>query len=330
MWILHVRFFRLKKGFFIRNYIIKRLFLAIPMLLAISFISFSLTTLIPSDPAEVALRVNEIIPTEEAIEQMREELGLNDPFLVRYANWLIDLAHLDLGNSYTNNNRTVVGEIFRSLRTTLTLAFFAFVIVIVVSIPIGVLSAVFKDSFFDKIVRIFIFIATAMPNYWMGLLLVWYFALELRWLPTSGATTLQHFILPAVTLSLNYIAMYVRLIRNSMLDKMKDDFVFYARVRGIKEINIVLKHLLRNSLQTSINALGISLVLLVAGTFVIENIFALPGIGRLCISSIFNRDYPMIQAYVLFIGTLFVFVNLFVDIIQVYLDPRMKKGVKGA
>jgi len=123
--------------------------------------------------------------------------------------------------------------------------------------------------------------------------------------------------------------MYVRLIRNSMLDKMKDDFVFYARVRGIKEINIVLKHLLRNSLQTSINALGISLVLLVAGTFVIENIFALPGIGRLCISSIFNRDYPMIQAYVLFIGTLFVFVNLFVDIIQVYLDPRMKKGVKG-
>lgn len=300
------------------------------MLLAISFISFSLTTFIPSDPAEVALRVNEIIPTPEAIAQMREELGLNDPFLVRYVNWLVDLAHLDLGNSYTNNNRTVVGEIARSLPATFTLAFFAFVIVIVVSIPIGVLSAVFKDSIFDRVVRIFIFIATAMPNYWMGLLLVWFFALELRLLPTSGATTWQHYILPAVTLSLNYIAMYVRLIRNSMLDKMKDDFVFYARVRGIKESHIVLKHLVKNSLQTSVNALGISIVLLVAGTFVIENIFALPGIGRLCISSIFNRDYPMIQAYILFIGTLFVFVNLIVDIVQVYLDPRMKKGVKGA
>lgn len=300
------------------------------MLLAISFISFSLTTFIPSDPAEVALRVNEIIPTAEAIEQMREELGLNDPFLIRYANWLFDLAHLDLGNSYTNNNRTVVAELARSLPATLMLASFAFVIVIVVSIPIGVLSAVFKDSFFDKIVRFIIFIATAMPNYWMGLLLIWLFALEWRLLPTSGATTWQHYILPAVTLSLNYIAMYVRLIRNSMLDKMKEDFVFYARVRGIKEIMIIVKHLVKNSLQTSINAIGISIVLLIAGTFVIENIFAIPGIGRLCISSIFNRDYPMIQGYILMMGFLFVFVNLIVDIIQVYLDPRLKKGVKGA
>lgn len=300
------------------------------MLLAISFISFSLTTFIPSDPAEVALRVNEIIPTTEAIEQMREELGLNDPFLIRYANWLFDLAHLDLGNSYTNNNRTVVAELARSLPATLMLASFAFVIVIVVSIPIGVLSAVFKDSFFDKIVRFIIFIATAMPNYWMGLLLIWLFALEWRLLPTSGATTWQHYILPAVTLSLNYIAMYVRLIRNSMLDKMKEDFVFYARVRGIKEIMIIVKHLVKNSLQTSINAIGISIVLLIAGTFVIENIFAIPGIGRLCISSIFNRDYPMIQGYILMMGFLFVFVNLIVDIIQVYLDPRLKKGVKGA
>ncbi|XOB63790.1 nickel/cobalt ABC transporter permease [Campylobacterota bacterium DY0563] len=313
-----------------KNYIIKRLLLTIPMLFAISFIAFGLTTFIPSDPAEVALRINEIIPTAEAIEEMRIELGMDKPFLVRYGYWLVDLFHLDLGNSYINNNRTVIGEIARSLPATLTLAFFAFVIVIVISIPIGVLSAIYKDSLFDKIVRLIVFIATAMPNYWMGLLLIWLFALEFRLLPTSGATSLTHFILPAITLSLNYIAMYVRLIRNSMLDKMKEDFVFYLNVRGIKQISIVLKHLVKNSLQTSVNALGISIVLLIAGTFVIENIFAIPGIGRLCITSIFNRDYPMIQGYILMMGFLFVFVNLIIDIVQVYLDPRLKKGVKGA
>ncbi|WP_228197920.1 nickel/cobalt ABC transporter permease [Malaciobacter mytili] len=307
----------------------KRLFLTIPMLFSITFIAFSLTTFIPSDPAEVALRVNEIIPTAEAIEEIRIELGMDKPFLIRYANWLNDLFHLDLGNSYINNNRTVIGEIARSLPATLTLAFFAFIIVIVVSIPIGVLSAVYKDSYFDKIIRLIVFIATAMPNYWMGLLLMWLFALEFKLLPTSGATSLLHFILPAITLSLNFIALYVRLIRNSMLDKMKEDFVFYLNVRGIKQISIILKHLVKNSLQTSINALGMSIVLLIAGTFVIENIFAIPGIGRLCISSIFNRDYPMIQGYILMMGFLFVFVNLIVDIIQVYLDPRLKKGVKG-
>lgn len=309
-----------------RNYIIRRVLLTIPMLLAISFIAFILTTLIPSDPAEVALRVNEVIPTAEAIAEVREELGLNHPFVIRYFNWLYDLVHLDLGNSYINNNRTVVGEIARSLPATMILASIAFVIVIVVSIPIGVLSAVFRDSWFDRIVRFIVFIATAMPNYWMGLLLIWLFALEWHLLPTSGATSLKHYILPAVTLSLNYIAMYVRLIRNSMLDKMKEDFVFYARVRGIKEIMIVVKHLVKNSLQTSVNALGISIVLLISGTFVIENIFAIPGIGRLCITSIFNRDYPMIQAYILMMGVLFVFINLIVDIVQVYLDPRLKKG----
>lgn len=298
------------------------------MLFAITFIAFGLTNFIPSDPAEVALRVNEIVPTVEAIEEMRIELGMDKPFLLRYINWLNNLLHLDLGSSYINNNRTVLGEIIRSLPVTLTLAFFAFIIVIVISIPVGVLSAVYKDSYFDKIIRLIIFIVTAMPNYWIGLLLIWLFALEFRLLPTSGATSLVHFILPAITLSLNFIALYVRLIRNSMLDKMKEDFIFYLNVRGIKQVSIILKHLVKNSLQTSINALGMSIVLLIAGTFVIENIFAIPGIGRLCISSIFNRDYPMIQGYILMMGFLFVFVNLIVDIIQVYLDPRLKKGVK--
>lgn len=311
-----------------KTYIIRRVLLAFPVLLAITFISFSLTSFMPSDPAEVSLRVNEIIPTKEAVEQMREELGLNDPFLVRYVKWLNSLAHLDLGNSYVNNNRTVVSEIKRSLMPTLMLAFFSFVIVILVSVPIGILSAVFKDSVFDRLVRFIVFLGTAMPNYWFALLVIWFFSLYLGWLPTSGATSLKHYILPSITLSLTYISTYVRLMRNSMLDNMKEDYVFYAKVRGIKKSKIVLKHLARNSLQSSVNALGMSIVMLIAGTFVIESIFAIPGIGRLCIDAIFNRDYPIIQAYILMMGILFVFFNLLVDILQVYIDPRITKDMK--
>lgn len=310
-----------------KKYIIKRVLLAIPMLLAISFVAFLLINSMPSDPAEVALRVNEIIPTEEAIESMRNELGLNKPFLVRYINWLGDCLRLDFGVSYINTNRTVLEEISRCLPQTLKLSLISLIIVILVSVPVGIISAVFKDSLFDKLVRTAIFIGTAMPNYWLGLLLIYTLSLKLKILPSNGATTLKHYILPAITLSMTYISTYVRLIRNSMLDNMKENYVFYAKARGLKERVIICKHVLKNSLQSCMTALGMSVVQLIAGTVVVENIFAIPGIGRLCISSIFNRDYPMIQVYILMMGVLFVFCNLLIDIVQCFIDPRMKRGM---
>lgn len=300
--------------------------MSIPLVLAITFIAFVLTTFIPSDPAEVALRVNEIVPTEEAIESMRESLGLNKPFIVRYINWLRDLLKLDLGVSYVNNNRTVVGEISRSIPATLKLAGLSFLLVICISIPIAVTSAIFKNSGFDRLVRMLIFLSTAVPNYWMGLILIWIFAVKFKVFPTSGAATWRHYVLPSLTLSMTYLATYVRLIRNSMLENMKMDYVIYARARGLSEFSVMLKHVFKNSIQTSINALGMSIIKLVAGTFVIENIFAIPGIGRLCISSIFNRDYPMIQAYILMMGLMFVCCNLIIDIVQTLIDPRLKMG----
>ena len=309
------------------KYITKRILLAIPMLFAISFVAFVLINLMPSDPAEVALRVNEIIPTEEAIVSMREQLGLNDPFFVRYFNWLGDCLRLDLGVSYTNTNRTVVSEIARCLPATINLALFSLIIVIAVSIPVGILCAVYKDSLFDRIIRTFIFIGTAMPNYWLGLILIYVFALKLKILPSNGAISIKHYILPAITLSMTYISTYVRLIRNSMLDNLKENYVFYAKARGLKNRVIVCKHVLKNSLQSCMTALGMSIVQLVAGTIVVENIFAIPGIGRLCISAIFNRDYPIIQAYILMMGILFVFCNLAIDIIQCVIDPRLKRGI---
>lgn len=310
-----------------KKYITKRILLAVPMLFAISFIAFILINFMPSDPAEVALRVNEIIPTDEAVASMRAELGLDEPFFVRYFRWLFDCLRLDFGVSYTNTNRTVIGEISRCIPVTLNLATLSLIIVLAVSIPIGVLSAVYKNSVFDKIIRFFVFIGTAMPNYWLGLVLIWFFGVKLRILPTNGATSFKHYILPAVTLSMTYISTYVRLIRNSMIDNMNENYAFYAQVRGIKKPVIVYKHVLKNSLQSSMNALGMSIVQLISGTVVVENIFAIPGIGRLCISAIFNRDYPIIQAYILMMGVMFVFCNLAIDIVQCFIDPRMKRGI---
>lgn len=308
-----------------KKYIINRVLLTVPMLFVITFISFLLISLIPSDPAEVALRVNEVIPTPEAIENMRIELGLDKPFLTRYLYWIKDVIHLDFGASYINNNRLVFDEIKRTLPVTIKLSALSFIIVILISFPVGILSAVYKNKFFDKITRIFVFIFTAIPNYWLGLLLMWIFALKLKLLPTGGATSFKHFILPAITISMTYISTYVRLIRNSMLENIKENYVFYAKVRGIKENTIILKHVLLNSLHSTITSLGMSLVQLIAGTFVIENIFSIPGIGRLCITAIFNRDYPIIQAYILMMGCLFVFCNLFVDILQMLIDPRLRE-----
>lgn len=311
-----------------KNYIIKRILMSIPLLICISFVCFVFINLIPSDPAEVALRVRQTpIITEEAIAQVREELGLNDPFLIRYIKWFFQCLVLDFGVSYTNPARTVLGEIGRCLPATLQLAGLSLVFVIFLSLPIGFLCAVYKDSWFDKIMRGIVFMTTAMPAYWVGLLMIWLISIKFDLLPTSGAGSFKHLILPAFTVSLTYISTYIRLIRNNMLENMKEDYVLYANVRGLQQKNILRKHILKNSLHSCITAIGMSIPQLIAGTIVVENVFAWPGIGKLCITSIFNRDYPVIQAYVLMVGTLFIVFNLIFDIIQYVSDPRLRKGM---
>lgn len=310
------------------KYIIKRLLSAIVTLFLVSFISFALVNIIPADPAEVALRVNDTTPSPEAIEEIRQQLGLDKPFLVRYFNWLGASIQGDFGVSYTNTHRLVSEELARSFPYTLKLASMSLVLLIVLSIPIGVLSAVYKDHWFDRVVRIFIFASTAMPNFWLAFILIWIFAINLYWLPSSGASTLSHFILPSITLCMAYVATYIRLIRNSMLESVHHNYVAYARARGIPEYRVIWKHLLKNSLQTSMTALGIGVVRLIAGTVVIESIFAIPGLGRLALAAIFNRDYPIIQAYILVMGSLFVISNLVIDILHTAVDPRLKQGGK--
>lgn len=311
-----------------KSYIVKRILSAIPLLLLISFMCFVFINMIPSDPAEVALRVRQTpVITEEAINQVREELGLNDPYLVRYFRWVMDCLRLDFGVSYTNPSRTVLGEINRCFPATFVLSMASLVFVIGLSLPIGFLCAVYKDSWFDRMVRGIVFMTTAMPAYWIGLLLIWLVSIKLDLLPTSGNGSLKHLILPSFTVSLTYISTFIRLIRNNMLENMKEDYVLYANVRGLKQRTILVRHILKNSLHTSIVAIGMSVPQLMAGTIVVENVFAWPGLGKLCIASIFNRDYPVIQTYVLLIGTLFVVFNLLFDIIQCIADPRLRREV---
>lgn len=302
---------------------IKRLLSILPILIGISLLSFILINLSPSDPAEIALRVNEVTPTKEAVEEMRKELDLDQSFIERYTSWMTNSLHGDFGNSYVTN-KPVIDEMKLAIPATLHLAFVSLFIIIFVSIIAAVLCTVYEGSVIDRIIRGIVFVGEALPVFWVGLLLMWLFAVKLDLFPTSGMETPSSVILPAVTLSLAYISTYVRLLRNNMVQNKLENYVLYAKARGLKE-RTILQHIFKNSLQSSIAALGMSIPKLIAGTVIVENIYAWPGVGRLCVTAIFNHDYPVIQAYVLLMAVMFVVFNFVVDMITTYLDPRMRK-----
>lgn len=309
-----------------KRYIFTRLIAVLPTILGISFFSFVLINLRASDPAEIALRVNHVnSPTEEMIQDMRMELGLDKPFLVRYVSWLGDIVRGDFGSSYVTRN-SVTAEIAQALPATLYLAAVALIIIMFVSIAMGVLCSVYEGGIVDKVMRAMVFLGNAMPSFWVGLLLIWLFSVKLNWFDTGGMEQPSSVLLPAVTLSLVYVSTYVRLIRNNMIKNKNENFALYAQVRGLKNSTVTRK-VLKNSLHTSITALGMSIPKLIAGTVVVENIFAWPGIGRLSVGAIFSSDLPVIQAYILIMGILFVICNLLVDILNTVLDPRMRREV---
>ena len=306
-----------------KKYISRRLISLLPILLGITFLAFVIINLSPSNPAEVALRVNNIVATEEAIASKTIELGLDKPFIERYFLWVINSLKGDFGTSYVNG-KDVLGLFGQALPNTLKLAFVALLITIVFSVVVGVLCAIYEGSIGDKITRALVFLGTAMPSFWICILLIWMFAVKIKIFPTSGMTASNAVVLPSITLSLGYISTYVRLIRNNMVQNKHENYVYYARIRGLKESTII-KHIFKNSLQTSITALGMSIPKLIAGTVIVENIFAWPGVGRLCVTAIYNRDFPIIQAYILLMAIMFVVCNLLVDVASASIDPRMRK-----
>lgn len=304
------------------RFIVKRLLLMLPLLLGISVVSFTLSALSPSDPAEVALRVNDITPTTEAIAQMREELGLNASLHVRYFSWLLGVLKGDFGVSYITKT-PVVHEIANALPTTLLLAGITVALVLVWGASLGALCALYKNSWLDTTIRGFIFFAAAIPSFGLALLFIAFFSLFLDLFPTAGLEQGLGIVLPSLTLFLGYVATYVRLMRSSMLNNEYAPYIFYARARGLSEVSI-LKHRIINALHPFVIALGMSIPKLIAGAVIIENIFALPGVGRLCVSAIFSRDYPMIQGYVFLMALLFLLFNLLADVSIKLLDPRLR------
>lgn len=307
------------------RYIIKRLLLLLPLIVFITFFAFVLLAMRASDPAEVALRVNQVTPTEEMIESMRQELGLDQPFFIRYVTWLKDGLTGDFGSSYVTHE-PVLDLMMEALPATLQLAEMSLLFIIVLSLLFGMVCAYAAHTWLDRIVRAFVFIAASMPSFWLGILFIWLFSVKFNWVNTSGMEGFKSILLPAMTLSLGYLSTYVRLIRNQILKFQHEPFVFYARARGLKERTIQLK-VMRHALQLAVTALGMSVPKLIAGTVIIENLFAWPGVGRLCVTAIFHADFPIIQAYLFVMGCLFVVCNLVADVIQMIMNPQLRKEV---
>ncbi len=309
------------------RFFLKRLLFMVPILIGITIITFAIAEFSSTDPAEASIRVNGMLPTAELIEATRQEFGLDKPFLTRYADWLSGALHGDLGLSYVTR-LPVTNSILEALPATLFLALTALLIIISVSLAAGTLSTRAENSKTDWFIRGFIFFTSSMPGFWAALILIWIFSVQLNVFPTNGMRSASSVVLPAVTLSLAYIGTYMRLIRSEMIKIAHEDWVLFARGRGLSEKSITW-HMIKNSLHASLTALGMSIPKLIAGAFIIESIFAWPGIGRLCVEAVFNRDLPIIQAYVLLMATLFVFFNLVSDLLVTFLDPRQRDNSKG-
>jgi len=309
----------------VKGYIVKRVIHLIPVLLGVSVITFVLIHMVPSDPAEVYLRLSQIPPTDEAVASVRAELGLDRPLYVQYFDWLWKVLHLDFGKSFVTK-QPVLAEILSYLPATIQLTACSMVIMILISVPTGILAALYKDSLFDQFSRVLAFIGASMPSFWLGFLLMYFFALKFDLLPVMGKGTYLHLILPSLTLALGHAATYTRLLRASMLENLNREFVLYARARGLKERLIIGKHVLKNAMLPVVTAFGMSLGHMLAGAVIVENIFAWPGVGRFAVFSIFSRDYPVIQCYVCLMAVIFVLCNLLVDISYSFLDPRIKIG----
>ena len=303
------------------RYIIKRILALIPIFLAVSFVIFSLLQLTPGDPASIVAGTG---APKEAVEQLREEMGLNDPFLVRYYNYLKGIVtKFDLGTSYETKT-PVTERILTAFPATLRLALAAILFAIIVGLPIGIVSATRQYSFLDNTFMVIALIGISLPVFWSGLMLILLFSVKLRWLPSSGFTTIRHLILPGITLGAQSAAMITRMTRSSMLDVIRQDYIRTVRAKGLSELGITFSHVLRNALIPIVTVIGLQFGQLIGGAVLTETIFSIPGIGRLMVQALKTRDYPVILGSVLFISLLFCLTNLVIDIIYAYLDPKIK------
>ncbi len=305
------------------RYIVKRLLYLILVMLGVSVLTFSLSQLAPGDPAELILRDSGVEPTPEAVQAMRQHLGLDEPGVIRYGKWLWAVAGGDFGSSF-RTGRPVFQDLMTRFPATIELTLAGLAVMLAIALPVGILSACFKNTFIDHLSRLFALLGASIPSYWLGLLLIYFFAVKWQLLPVTGRGDGTHLLLPAFTLGLGMSATYGRLLRASMLEILGQDYILAARARGLQEFTVLVKNALKNAILPVVTAFGMSLGHLLGGTVIVETIFAWPGIGRFVVQAIFERDYPVIQGYVLFMALIFVLVNLTVDLSYKYFDPRIR------
>ncbi len=306
------------------RYILRRVLFLIPVLIGVSFIVFSLLYITPGDPARIVLGDQ---ATEEAVQEFRNKEGLNDPFLVQYGRYVLKALHGDIGRSYMTR-RPVSGEILSAFPATIRLAALSMLIAIIFGIPFGIISAIRQYSFFDSVTMVFAMVGLSMPVFWLGILLILFFSVHLRWLPSSGFNTMAAMILPSVTLAAQSIAIVTRMTRSSMLEVVRQDYIRTVRAKGQKESVVIWRHALGNALIPVVTVVGLQFGHLLGGAVLTESIFSIPGVGRLMVDAIKMRDYPLVQGGVLYIAVAFSLVNLLVDLVYAWVDPRIKAQYK--
>lgn len=303
------------------TYIIRRLLQSIFVVFGVTFISFGLI-FISGDPARLLLPLE--TPLEE-VERFRHAMGFDQPWYIQYFKYLGRAVQGDFGTSF-RHGRPSTQLILERMPATMELAFTALAISIVFAIPLGIISATKRGTIIDNLSMFFALIGQSMPNFWLGIMFILIFGVQLKWLPVSGRGELKHLILPSITLGVFSLARNTRLIRSSLLEVLGEDYIRTAHAKGLNKLKVLFSHALRNALIPVITVIGLQIGMLLGGAVITETIFAWPGVGRLTVQSIYNKDFPVVQAAVTMFALIFILLNLIVDILYSYLDPRVRLG----
>lgn len=300
-------------------FVVRRAILSVFVILIISIVVFGLTHL-SGDPAVLMVSPE---ASAEAVARFREQAGFNDPILVQYRRFLTSALRGDFGMSLRHRQPSLPMVLDR-LPATLQLSVFAMILTLCLALPLGILAALKRGSAVDAIAMTLGVFGQSMPNFWLGILLILLFAVNLRWLPTSGRGGFAHLILPALTMALNLMAVITRLVRSNMLEVLSQPYIRTARGKGLKEPTIIVRHALRNALIPVVTVVGLQFGYILGGAVVVETVFSWPGVGLLTINAIYNRDFPLVQASVFVLAVAIVLINTFVDILYSVLDPRVR------
>jgi peptide/nickel transport system permease protein len=322
-------------------YAARRLVLAIPLLLGITFISFMIIHLAPGDPTEVLVGDQRADAAAHTRQILQEAYGLDKPLHIQYWNWLSRLVRLDFGRSFSPDGRLVLAKIAERLPVTLLLNVVEMLLIVAIAVPIGVLSATRQYSAFDKVTTVFVFVGFATPDFWLALLLMILFGVQLGWLPISGLRSLNweylsfwgqqidflaHLIVPIVVATFGGLAGFSRYMRQSMLEVVRQDYIQTARAKGLVERVVIGKHALRNAMLPIVTILGLSLPGLIGGSVIVESVFAIPGMGQLMVQAVFERDYPVIMGNLVIVAVITLIANLLADLSYGLVDPRIRVG----